>query len=165
MDLSQVENALNKINYLNNKYIYGCYTTFFLSVPYFHSIDTRNLINSLMIFIYRYKVAKDGRIVKNRVPVKFPKTNLQFGYSFYKLYAVPQHVGTTDAGHYYTTVLLDDVNDEWYTFNDEHYARDTAFETDNNSEIGPNCVGFFYVKTADCDLKTSKDINEEPKEN
>lgn len=103
-----------------------------------------------LIYIFRYRVDNNRVISKNKINVTFPKDNLNFCNALYKLYAIPQHVGTTNSGHYFTTVLLDDVKDEWYTFNDEiiHSADSHLLA---NKDIKENCVGFFYVKKQNCD--------------
>lgn len=59
----------------------------------------------------------------------------------YKLYAVCNHIGTLDSGHYYSYVYVDSIQ-SWVVFNDSQ----TPTRLNADSVITPNAVCMFYRK-------------------
>ena len=87
---------------------------------------------------------------KNECLVTFPQNldmmefiDYECGYnkeSIYSLYAVINHTGTIDFGHYYSDIKFQ-KKEEWYEFNDS-----TVTNIGNNIESFPYAYALFYIK-------------------
>nr|XP_023024717.1 ubiquitin carboxyl-terminal hydrolase 8-like [Leptinotarsa decemlineata] len=99
----------------------------------------------LVIVLKRYIANPDGTYRKNNALIEFPLEDLSFGSSKYTCYSIVQHNGTMTHGHYFATVLLDNKNKHWVSFNDEQVARFKS-PVNESLSIQKSAVGFFYVR-------------------
>lgn len=105
--------------------------------------------NYLIFVIQRFK---DGK--KDNTNIKFPidldmtpyihpgKDNKNY---FYSLYAVNYHHGTTDSGHYYSTIK-NPITNHWYNYNDGNILKHPEFISENSFATEDAYILFYHRK-------------------
>jgi ubiquitin C-terminal hydrolase len=103
----------------------------------------------MIIDIKRFITSMTGRIKKNQQFIDIPINNVDFskyveGYAketyIYDLYAICNHHGQIDGGHYSSTIK--NANGKWYHYNDTTVTEVIS----NDSIISPKAYVLFYRK-------------------
>jgi ubiquitin C-terminal hydrolase len=109
-----------------------------------------SLPNIMIIDIKRFITSMNGRIKKNQQFIDIPINNVDFskyveGYAketyIYDLYAICNHHGQIDGGHYSATIK--NSNGKWYNFND---TQVTEIIVNDNIISGNTPYCLFYRK-------------------
>lgn len=100
-----------------------------------------NLPPVLIIHLKRFNTTNGITYVKNPVQIQFDQVLDMSNFSdynkgMYKLYAIVNHTGNMNGGHYYTYALH---NDNWYEFNDSHVGA-------VGNVVTQNAYMLFYYK-------------------
>ena len=88
--------------------------------------------NTLIISLKRFTKTGD----KNNTPISFPLTNFKLCNKTYSLYAVNNHSGNRDGGHYFSYIYQNEI---WYEFNDKYVKL-----ANRENIVSPNAYILFY---------------------
>ena len=96
----------------------------------------------LIIFLKRFRFINNDSYYKNNILIRYPLENLDLGkyiygpdkeYSQYDLFAVNQHYGGYDGGHYIS--ICKNIDGNWYRYDDSSVCKISELKVDEAAFI------------------------------